>query len=95
MTGLESGLDTQTVQMIGTAAMETVGSIEMLKNFFQPKSKKVWTLVMIPLSLCFCAVYSYLPAWVTAGILAICACQLCWDTVLQTFKKIVSKIGGI
>jgi hypothetical protein len=94
MTGIESGLNPQMLQMIGAAAMETVGAIEVMKNFFKPQNKKVWTIVMMPLALLFCAVYSYLPIWVTAGILAICACQICWDTILQTFKRIIGKLGG-
>jgi hypothetical protein len=94
MTGIESGLNSQTLQMIGVVAIETVGAIEVMKNFFKPHDKKVWTIVMIPLSLTFCAIYNYLPIWITAGILAICTCQLCWDTVLQTFKQIVIRISS-
>jgi hypothetical protein len=94
MTGPESGLDAQMLQMIGVAAMETVGTIEVMKNFFRPKNRKVWAVVMMPLALLFCAVYTYLPIWVSAGILTICTCQICWDTVLQTFKRIVARIGG-
>jgi hypothetical protein len=91
---IETELTPQMLQMIGVASMETVGAIEVMKNFFQPPNKKVWTVVMMPLSLLFCAIYSYLPSWVTAGILAICACQICWDTILQTFKRIVGRLGG-
>ncbi|MDR0785577.1 MAG: hypothetical protein LBE74_06825 [Treponema sp.] len=94
MTGIESGLSAALAQMIGVAALETVGSIEVLKNFFQPRSKKLWTVVMAPLAIVFCLVYHYLPVWVSAGVLTVCACQICYDVVLQTFKRIVRGVGG-
>ena len=81
--------------MIGISAMSTVGLIEVLKNFFKPKQSKIWTLVMIPLALASCLVYIYLPIWVMAGILTVCACQIGWDIILKTFEKIISRIGDV
>jgi hypothetical protein len=85
-------LDTNTIQMISIVAMQTVGVIEALKNLVTLKNKKLWVLVMMPLSLLFCAVYTYLPNWVSIGILVIAVCQMCWDCILQNIKKIGEKL---
>ena len=90
----ELDLNSQMIQMIVSSAVKTVGTIEVLKNFFVPRNKKIWTIVMIPLSLIYCAVYKHLPDWVSAGILTICVCEISYECILQVFKKFVSKVSG-
>ncbi len=80
--------------MIGLAAMTTVGTIEVLKNFLILENKKIWTIVMIVLAPIYCAIYFYLPLWVIGCILAICLCQIGYDSIVKTYHSLVDKIGN-
>lgn len=75
-----------------TAAFATVGLEEYLKNFFKPKSKKWYAVIMLPLSvMCYIAV-SLLPQEVIGSILTIGGVQLCYQTLVQGFKAVINNI---
>lgn len=82
------------LQNVTIAAFACVGLIETLKSFFKTEKKWIYAVVMIPLSVgCYFAVL-YLPPWVIGGMLTIAACQIGYQTIVQTFHALVKMIGN-
>ena len=82
------------LQNVTIAAFACVGLIETLKSFFKTEKKWIYAVVMIPLSVgCYFAVL-YLPPWVIGGMLTVAACQIGYQTIVQTFHALVKMIGN-
>lgn len=80
------------VNLITTSAIETVGIIQILKNFLPEKFPKwLYAIFMCVLAPLFCLIGQYCPQIVTTSILTICVSQLGYETILQTIKKLISK----
>lgn len=79
---------------IFTALLQTVGLIEVLKNFIVLKNKRIWAVVMIPLGVSMTYAASYLPDTVNAAILVVCGSQLFYQSILQSFQKIVENLAN-
>ncbi len=83
-------IDIQFLLRVLAAAFATVGVVEWLKNFFEPKKKQCYALVMLPLAIgCYMAV-ELLPMWVIGGLLTVGCVQLCYQTLVQGFTAIVA-----
>lgn len=82
------------LQNVTIAAFACVGLIETLKSFFKTEKKWIYAVVMIPLSVgCYFAVL-YLPPWVIGGMLTVAACQIGYQTIVQTFHALVKMFGN-
>lgn len=82
-------MDLQFAIQVIVAALATVGIEEFFKNFFKPKNKKWYAILMLPLSVfCFCAA-SLLPLYIIGSLLTIGCVQLCYQTLVQGFKIIL------
>lgn len=80
------------IQLITTSAIETVGIIQILKNFMPEKFPKwLYAVFMCILSPVFCIIGTYCPQLVTTSIITICVSQLGYETILQSIKKIIDK----
>jgi hypothetical protein len=86
-------IDADMLKQIAVVAFETVGVIELLKNWLKIPLK-FYSLLLIPAALTFGFVYAKLPPWATVSIMATAACQLGYDIILQGLKKIISRIAG-
>lgn len=74
------------------AAIETVGIIQVIKNFIPEKFPKwLYAVIMCILAPVFCVVGSYCPPIVSASIMTICVSQLGYEEIIQSIKKLVSK----
>lgn len=74
------------------ACFATVGLEEYLKNFFRPKNKIWYAVLMLPLSAVCYASLSLLPVAVIGSILTVGGVQLCYQTFVQGFKAIIDNI---
>ena len=74
------------------AAFATVGLEEYLKNFFKPKRKIWYAVIMLPLSIICYIAASLLPQEVIGSILTIGGVQLCYQTLVQGFKAVIDNI---
>lgn len=71
------------------ALFATVGIEEYIKNFFKPKNKVWYAVLMLPLSVgCYVAV-ELLPLWVIGSILTVGGVQLSYQTLVQGYKAII------
>ncbi len=76
------------------AALATVGLLEFLKNFFKPKNKVWYAVLMLPVSiLCYCCT-DLLPEAVIGSILTIGCVQLGYQTLVQGFQTFITNITG-
>jgi hypothetical protein len=74
------------------AALAAVGIEEFIKNFMKNVNTIWYAVLMLPLSIgCFCAVY-LLPVYVIGSLLTVGSVQLCYQTLVQGFKGVVTKI---
>jgi len=81
------------IQNVTISSFAAVGLVECFKNFIKTEKTWIYSIIMMPIALvCFYAA-SCLPVWVIGGILTVGATQLCYQTIVQTFKKIIAKIG--
>ena len=79
---------------IMAASFAAVGLEEFVKNFFKPKNKVWYAVIMLPLSVgCYYAV-DRLPPLVIGCALTIGCVQLCYQTIIQGFKAIVERLAG-
>lgn len=86
-------MNVQFALQVFVAALATVGIEEYIKNFFKPKNKVWYAVLMLPLSAgCFLAIY-LLPIYVIGIILTSGCVQLCYQTLIQGFKSIVSTLS--
>jgi hypothetical protein len=85
-------MNVQFALQVIVAALATVGIEEFIKNFMK-NVKTIWyAVLMLPLSIgCFCAV-NLLPTYVIGSLLTIGSVQLCYQTLIQGFKSVVTKI---
>ena len=74
------------------ACFATVGLEEYLKNFFKPKNKIWYAVLMLPLSAVCYASLLLLPVAVIGSILTVGGVQLCYQTFVQSFKAIIDNI---
>lgn len=74
------------------ACFATVGLEEYIKNFFKPKNKIWYAVLMLPLSAVCYASLSLLPIEVIGSILTVGGVQLCYQTIVQGSKAIVESI---
>ena len=82
------------LQNVTIAAFACVGLIETLKSFFKTEKKWLYAVIMIPLAVgCYASVL-YLPAWVIGSALTVAACQIGYQTIVQTFHALVKMIGN-
>lgn len=82
------------IENVMIAAFACVGLIETLKSFLKPEKKWIYAVVMIPLAVgCYFSALN-LPPWVIGGMLTIAACQIGYQTIMQTFQAIVRMIGN-
>ncbi len=85
-------IDIQFLLRILVACFATVGVEEYIKNFFKPKNKIWYAVLMLPLSVgCYIAT-SMLPVQVIGSILTIGGVQLCYQTLVQGFKSIIENV---
>lgn len=80
------------VETITIAAIETVGVVQIVKNFMPswfPKS--LYSVIMILLSGLFVYVCVNLPGWVTTSVLTCCVAQIGYEGILQTIKRIANQ----
>lgn len=83
-------VDIQFLLRILVASFATVGVLEYLKNFFVPKKKQCYAIIMLPFAVvCYIAI-ELLPLWVIGGILTVGCVQLCYQTLVQGFTSIVA-----
>lgn len=75
------------------ACFATVGLEEYVKNFFKPKNKVCYAVIMLPLSVLCYASLSLLPVEVIGSILTVGGVQLCYQTFIQGFKLIAKNIA--
>lgn len=79
-------MDLQFAIQVVVASLATVGIEEFIKNFFKPKNKKWYAVLMLPLSVfCFCAA-SLMPLCVIGSLLTVGCVQLCYQTLVQGFS---------
>lgn len=89
-----SELGGQFLLKVVAAAFAAVGIEEYLKNFFKPKNKKLYALVMVPLSLgAYCAA-ELLPIYVIGSLLTLGSVQVCYETLIQGFRAVIDRISG-
>lgn len=82
-------MDKYFVLKVFVAALATVGIEEFIKNFFKPKNKIWYAVLMIPLSIgCYLSV-DLLPLYVIGSLLTIGSVQLCYQSFVQVFKTLV------
>lgn len=87
-------MDTQFLLQVVAASLAAVGVEEFIKNFFKPANKAWYAAVMLPLSVgCFCAA-RLLPLWVIGSLLTVGSVQLCYQTLVQGFQKIIDHVFG-
>lgn len=92
-------MDKYFIVKVFVAALATVGVEEFLKNFIKPTSKIWYAVLMMPLSVgCYLAI-ELLPTYVIGILLTIGTVQLCYQTIVQGIKTIVTalidKIKGV
>lgn len=85
-------IDENIIKQIAVVAFETVGVIELVKNWLKIPLK-FYSLILIPVALLFAFIYERLPLWVSVSILAVTACQLGYDIILQGLKKMITRIA--
>ncbi len=72
------------------SAFAATGLIEFLKNIIKSSKTWIFTIIMPFIAAgCFC-ICQFLPAAVIGSILTIGMVQLCYQVLVQGFKKIVS-----
>lgn len=83
------------LELITQASLETVGTVQVLKNFL-PESfpKKLWAVIMPILAVGFTLVETYLSSIIGTCILVVCCSQIGYESILQTLKKLGSIIGS-
>ena len=86
-------MDELLIKIVLVAAVETVGLIEVMKKFITFKKGWIYTTIMIPLAFACATAYVYLPAVITAGILAVCVSQIFYKNVLQVLEGLVKKLN--
>jgi len=85
-------INVEFLMKIIVACFATVGLEEYIKNFFKPKNKIWYAVLMLPLSALCYASLSLLPVEVIGSILTVGSVQLCYQTFIQGFKSIVENI---
>lgn len=82
------------LSIISIASVETVGFIQVLKNFLPEKTPTwIYSVVMVLFAVLFSVISTYCPKVVTTALLTICLSQIGYETILQTVKKLAGKIG--
>lgn len=82
------------LSIISIAAVETVGFIQIIKNFLPEKTPTwIYSIIMLVLAVAFSFISTYAPKVITTALLTVCVSQIGYETILQTIKKIAAKIG--
>ncbi len=93
-----NNIATQFFLRVLVASFATVGIEEFLKNFIKTKKTTLYAFLMIFLSVANYLAVELLPPYVIGSILTIGSVQLCYQTLVQSFKAIIknvsNKIGG-
>lgn len=70
------------------AAICTVGTVQLIKNFVPGKGGKVvWTIITILIGVGMTLIQRLAPTWVMDAILVVDGASLFYDTIYQTFEK--------
>jgi hypothetical protein len=78
-------------ELVGLASFCTLGTIQMLKNFFKGSNGKVFAILSPFLCFIYGACFLFIPLWAIAGIVTIAASQLGYETIIQ---PILTKLGS-
>ncbi len=85
-------INSQFLLRVIVAAFATVGIMEFIKNFLKTSKTWIYAILMIPLSVgCYVSV-ELLPFAVIGSLLTIGSVQLCYQTLVQGFKAIISNV---
>lgn len=76
------------------ACFAAVGLEEYIKNFFKPGNKVWYAVIMLPLSVACYVSVSMLPPEVIGSILTVGGVQICYETLIQGFRAVISHISG-
>jgi len=74
-------------ETIAFVAFSAIGVIQYVKGLVKEVPGWVWALVQPALCLILAAAWTYMPAWVAQGILALAISQIGYETIIQTVKK--------
>ena len=72
------------------AAVTTVGTVELIKNFI-PKKLPKWALTLLAGITGTILCLPFIPEWVFNVLLVVSGATLFYDTILKTFKKMFIK----
>lgn len=87
-------IDGQFLLKVVVAGFAAVGIEEFLKNFIQPKKSRWYALIMIPLAVGSYVSVELLPISVIGSLLTIGTVQICYETLIQGFRAVISHISG-
>lgn len=70
-----------------------VGTVGVIKNFISWGGRKFWTLLTLIVGVGIAVVAFYLPIKVLQVWVAVTGATLFYDTIFQSFKKLIESIG--
>ena len=71
-----------------------VGTVGVIKNFIPKGGRKFWTFLTLVVGIGIAVVAFYLPIKVLQVWVAVTGATLFYDTIFQSFKKLIESIGN-
>jgi hypothetical protein len=73
------------------SAFGAIGMIEWAKGFFPAANKNIWRAGLPTACLVMAAAFTLLPPFVSMTLLALALAQLCYQTIIETVRKLITR----
>lgn len=87
-------MNQEIISVITQIAVFMVGITQILKQFFEPQSKKLKIIITIAVGAAGGILQHYLPSWVFITLLGISVGVVFYDYILKYMEKIITKHSG-